>query len=68
MKVLVTGAAGFIGSQTARALLSRGDDVVGIHNLNNCNLKLARLSRLQGQPNFHFVRAELPDRHEMGLP
>src|SRR5450756_439710 len=68
MKVLVTGAAGFIGSQTAKALLARGDDVVGIDNLNDyydVNLKLARLARLQGQNSFHFVKADLADRHEI---
>ena len=65
MKVLVTGVAGFIGSQTARMLLERGDEVVGVDNLNDyydVNLKLARLSRLEGQPKFHFVKCDLQDR------
>jgi len=68
MKVLVTGVAGFIGSQTARTLLARGDDVIGLDNLNDyydVNLKLARLARLQGQNNFHFIKADLADRHEI---
>ena len=68
MKVLVTGVAGFIGAQTARTLLARGDDVIGLDNLNDyydVNLKLARLARLQGQNNFHFVKADLADRHEI---
>ena len=65
MKVLVTGAAGFIGSQTTEALLARGDEVVGLDNLNDyydVNLKLARLKRIEGRNNFHFVKADLADR------
>jgi UDP-glucuronate 4-epimerase len=65
MKVLVTGAAGFIGSQTTEALLARGDEVIGLDNLNDyydVNLKLARLKRIEGRNNFHFVRADLADR------
>jgi len=65
MKVLVTGAAGFIGSQTTEALLARGDEVIGLDNLNNyydVNLKLARLKRIEGRNNFHFVKADLADR------
>ncbi|MEC5383449.1 NAD-dependent epimerase [Aurantimonas sp. C2-6-R+9] len=65
MKVLVTGAAGFIGSQTAQVLLARGDEVVGVDNLNDyydVNLKRARLARLEGHANFHFVKADLADR------
>src|ERR1043166_5367344 len=49
MRVLVTGAAGFIGSHTTEALLARGDEVTGLDNLNDyydVNLKLARLARL----------------------
>jgi UDP-glucuronate 4-epimerase len=60
MKVLVTGAAGFIGSQTAATLLARGDDVVGLDNLNDyydVDLKLARLSQLEGHNHFQFVKA-----------
>ena len=68
MKVLVTGVAGFIGSQTARALLARGDEVIGLDNLNDyydVNLKLARLARLQGSNSFQFVKADLADRGEI---
>jgi UDP-glucuronate 4-epimerase len=65
MKVLVTGAAGFIGSQTTEALLARGDEVIGLDNLNDyydVNLKLARLARIEGRNNFHFIKADLADR------
>ena len=65
MKVLVTGAAGFIGSQTTEALLARGDEVIGLDNLNDyydVNLKQARLKRIEGRNNFHFVKADLADR------
>jgi UDP-glucuronate 4-epimerase len=51
MKILVTGAAGFIGSHTALSLLARGDEVVGLDNLNDyydVNLKLKRLARIEG--------------------
>jgi UDP-glucuronate 4-epimerase len=68
MKVLVTGVAGFIGSQTARALLARGDHVIGIDNLNDyydVNLKLARLDLLKGRNNFHFIKADLRERGEI---
>ena len=68
MKVLVTGVAGFIGSQTARALLARGDEVIGLDNLNDyydVNLKLARLAKLQGSNSFQFVKADLADRGEI---
>jgi UDP-glucuronate 4-epimerase len=68
MKVLVTGAAGFIGSFTARRLLDRGDEVVGLDNLNeyyDVNLKKARLARLQQQPGFRFALLDLVDREGM---
>jgi UDP-glucuronate 4-epimerase len=64
MKVLVTGAAGFIGSATAQRLLDRGDEVVGLDNLNeyyDVTLKHARLARLEGRQGFRFVRADLAD-------
>jgi len=64
MKLLVTGVAGFIGSATAQRLLDRGDDVVGLDNLNDyydVSLKQARLARLQGHRAFRFVRADLAD-------
>src|SRR4051794_12253236 len=66
MAVLVTGAAGFIGSSTARALLDRGDDVVGIDNLNDYydpSLKQARLDNLARQHGnrFRFERVDFSD-------
>jgi UDP-glucuronate 4-epimerase len=68
MKILVTGAAGFIGSHTAHKLLARGDEVVGLDNLNDYydpRLKYARLKRLEGKPGFKFVKLELADRDAM---
>ena len=58
MKVLVTGAAGFIGFHVAQKLLARGDQVVGLDNLNDyydVNLKLARLAQIQDLPGFKIV-------------
>src|ERR1700735_3401195 len=68
MKVLVTGAAGFIGSFTAARLLARGDEVVGLDNLNDyydVTLKTARLERLRQHPGFRFVRLDLSDQTGM---
>lgn len=65
MKVLVTGAAGFIGFHTASRLLSRGDRVVGLDCLNDyydVNLKKARLAQLQKHENFEFLQLDLADR------
>lgn len=65
MKILVTGAAGFIGFHLAAKLLQRGDQVVGFDNLNDyydVNLKHARLKRLQEHPDFCFVKGDLADR------
>jgi UDP-glucuronate 4-epimerase len=68
MKMLVTGAAGFIGFHTARMLLERGDEVVGIDNVNSYYdpaLKEARLRILEQLPNFRFLRLDLTDRVEI---
>jgi UDP-glucuronate 4-epimerase len=65
LKVLVTGAAGFIGSTLSIRLLERGDEVIGIDNLNDyydVNLKLARLERLKNYERFKFVKLEIADR------
>ncbi len=68
MRVLVTGAAGFIGYHVARALCGRGDEVVGTDNLNDyyeVSLKEARLRELEPFNNFRFVRLDLADRDGM---
>ncbi len=65
MKILVTGAAGFIGSATAHRLLDRGDEVVAIDNVNDyyeVSLKEARLDRLTRRPGFSFHRIDLANR------
>ena len=64
MKILVTGAAGFIGAATSAALLDRGDEVVGFDNLNayySVDLKKRRLALLEPNPGFRFVKADLAD-------
>jgi len=75
VKVLVTGAAGFIGHGLIKPLLARGDDVVGIDNLNDYYdpaLKIARLDDLarfkdshQAQDRFRFIKMDLADRDAM---
>ena len=65
MKILVTGAAGFIGYHTSRRLLERGDEVVGLDNLNpyyDVSLKHARLRKLELESGFRFVLLDLADR------
>jgi UDP-glucuronate 4-epimerase len=65
MKILVTGAAGFIGFFVSRSLLARGDEVVGLDNLNDYydpRLKAARLDILQKHGNFRFVMLDVVDR------
>jgi UDP-glucuronate 4-epimerase len=64
MRILITGAAGFIGSTTAHRLLDRGDEVIGIDDLNDyydVNLKKARLARLQDKPGFSFHKIDIAD-------
>ncbi len=65
MKVLVTGAAGFIGYFICQVLCARGDEIVGIDNLNDyydVNLKQARLAQLAGFANFQFFKIDIADR------
>ncbi len=65
MKVLVTGTAGFIGAALTLRLLERGDEVVGIDNLNDyydVNLKRARLTRFKTHPRYTHIHASLQDR------
>jgi UDP-glucuronate 4-epimerase len=66
--ILVTGVAGFIGSQVALRLLERGDEVVGVDNLNDYYdpaLKVARLERLRKHPAFRFEKLDIADRQAM---
>ena len=68
MKVLVTGAAGFIGMHCIERLLARGDSVIGIDNLNDyydVTLKESRLSRIADHPAFHFHRVAIEDKDAM---
>ena len=68
MKILVTGAAGFIGFHTAKALLDRGDTVVGLDNFNDyydVSLKEARAAVLDEYPDFDMARIDLKDREAM---
>ena len=68
MKVLVTGAAGFIGYHVAEKLLARGDEVIALDNLNpyyDPTLKHARLERLRSQKKFRFEKIDLADRGAM---
>ena len=68
MKILITGAAGFIGSTAALRLLARGDEVVGLDNLNDyysVQLKEDRLARLTPHERFRFARLDVADRAGM---
>ncbi|MDZ8184583.1 MAG: NAD-dependent epimerase [Nostoc sp. ChiSLP02] len=70
VKVLVTGAAGFIGFHLSQRLLARGNEVVGLDNLNDyydVNLKKARLAKLQDNSNFRFHKLDLADREGMAF-
>ncbi|NBP24346.1 MAG: NAD-dependent epimerase/dehydratase family protein, partial [Proteobacteria bacterium] len=71
MKILVTGAAGFIGFHTSELLLGRGDEVVGLDNLNDyydVGLKEARLARLNHHRGFRFHRLDLAIHHTVDHP
>jgi len=68
MKIMVTGAAGFIGSNLSLKLLERGDEVIGVDNLNDyydVNLKKARLKRTLAYEGFTDIRASLEDKEAM---
>ena len=68
MKILITGTAGFIGNQLAIRLLERGDEVIGIDNLNDyydVSLKEARLARVKDHDRFTDVRISIEDREAM---
>jgi UDP-glucuronate 4-epimerase len=68
MTTLVTGTAGFIGSEVAAALLARGEAVVGIDNLNDyydVQLKRDRLARLQGQKGFSFLEGDIAEMADL---
>ena len=68
MKILVTGAAGFIGAALCRVLLGRGDHVAGVDDLNayyDVNLKKARLEELTGATNFLFHELDITNRTEV---
>jgi len=68
MKILVTGAAGFIGMHVSTLLLARGDTVIGLDNLNDYydpRLKRDRLARLTPSPQFRFVQMDVADRAGM---
>lgn len=69
MRILVTGAAGFIGAATAQALLERGDEVVGLDNVNDyypTPLKRARLERLAPRKGFSFHEIDIADAAALG--
>jgi UDP-glucuronate 4-epimerase len=68
MKILVTGCAGFIGARTAELLLERGDEVVGVDNLNDyydVRLKEYRLEKLRAARNFEFYAVDIEDRAKL---
>lgn len=67
-KILVTGAAGFIGYSLCKRLIAQGEKVVGLDNLNDyydVNLKLARLKQIEGSDNFRFIKTDLSGRERI---
>ncbi len=65
MKLLVTGSAGFIGFHVAKRLLERGDEVIGLDNVNDyydVRLKHVRMAQLEGRPGYSFVKMDVSDR------
>lgn len=67
-KILITGAAGFIGFHLCKRLLQKGNSIFGIDNLNDyydVNLKLARLEVLEGKQNFRFIKLDIADRESI---
>ena len=68
MRILVTGSAGFIGYHLSKALLARGDEVIGLDNLNayyDPTLKEARNALLLNEKNFHFVKGNIRNRETL---
>ena len=67
-RILVTGAAGFIGFHLSKRLIARGNDVIGLDNLNDyydVNLKYARLKQLEGHTNFKFIKGDIAERESI---
>ena len=67
-KILVTGAAGFIGFHLSKRLITLGEDVIGLDNLNDyydVNLKYARLKQLEGHANFKFIKGDIAERESI---
>ncbi len=65
MKIMVTGSAGFIGAAVSERLVARGDDVIGVDNLDpyyDVELKKARLARLTPSNHFHEFPIDIADR------
>ena len=65
MKILITGAAGFIGYHLCKELLDEDNNILGVDNLNDyydCKLKLKRLDQLKSYKNFKFEKIDISDR------